>query len=175
MAPSRAMSRTSNAPAGPTPQTLVSRFIRKFDPPIARSIRAARRLLRQQFPTAYELVYDNYNFFVIGYSPTTRAGDTIVSLAASSNGIALSFYHGADLPDPKRILLGSGKQNRFIRLPTPESLARPEVQAVIRAAVKNARSPLGGEGKRRTIISSVSAKQRSRRSKPAWFAELPEG
>jgi hypothetical protein len=29
-------------------------------------------VLRQRLPTANELVYDNYNFFVIGYSSTER-------------------------------------------------------------------------------------------------------
>ena len=54
-----------------------------------------RRALRKRFPSANEIVYDNYNFFVIGYSPTERPSDTIVSLAAAANGVGLSFYRGA--------------------------------------------------------------------------------
>jgi hypothetical protein len=45
-------------------------YIRKFSPIDQRLIRAVRAALRRRFPTANELVYDNYNFFVIGYSPT---------------------------------------------------------------------------------------------------------
>jgi hypothetical protein len=70
----------------------------------------------KRFPTANELVWDNYNFFVIGYSPTERPADSIVSIAARANGIGLCFIHGAALPDPKKLLLGSGKQTRFIRV-----------------------------------------------------------
>jgi hypothetical protein len=45
---------------------------------------------------------------VIGYSPTERPSDAIVSIAARANGVGLCFIHGAKLPDPKRLLLGSG-------------------------------------------------------------------
>ncbi|MGH9367897.1 MAG: hypothetical protein ACRD3M_09520 [Thermoanaerobaculia bacterium] len=94
---------------------------------------------------------------------TERPSDTIISLAAGGNGVGLSFYRGATLPDPKKILLGSGSQNRFIRLESTERLARPEVEALIAAAVAQARTPLPASGRRKLIIRSVSTKQRSRR------------
>src|SRR6185436_13616214 len=88
----------------------------KFSPPHQALIRAVRKALRKRLPTAHELVYDNYNFFVIGYSPTERPSDSILSMAAGANGVGLCFLHGAKLRDPKKILLGSGNQTRFIRL-----------------------------------------------------------
>jgi hypothetical protein len=122
-----------------------------------------RRALRRRLPTANELVWDNYNFFVIGCSATERPSDSIVTLAAASNGVGLAFYRGATLPDPKKILLGSGSQNRFIRLESASRLMRPEVEALIAAAISQARSPLPASSRRKLIIRSVSAKQRPRR------------
>jgi len=98
------------------PVQQVAGFITKFDPALARVIRSVRSALRKRFPTANELVYDNYNFFVIGYCSTERPSDCIVSLAANAKGVGLAFYYGAKLPDPDKLLLGSGSQNRFIRL-----------------------------------------------------------
>src|SRR5437763_2553089 len=106
-------------------------FIDKFDPPNRKLIREVRAAMRKRLPTANELVYDNYNFFVIGYCPSERPSDCIVSIAAGANGVGLSFYRGSTLPDPHRILLGSGTQNRFIRVESAETLARPEVEAHI--------------------------------------------
>jgi hypothetical protein len=120
--------------------------------------------LRQRLPAANELVYDNYNFFVIGYCSTERPSDCVVSLAAGANGVALSFYHGATLPDPQKVLLGGGRQNRFIRLQSAATLVRPEVEALIAAAVSQARSPLPASGRGTLIIRSISGKQRSRRN-----------
>src|SRR3977135_92158 len=90
-------------------------FVGKFAPPHQAMIRAARKALRKRFPTANELVSDNYNFFVIGYGPTERPSDCFVSIAAAANGVGLCFIHGAKLPDPAKVLVGSGKQTRFIR------------------------------------------------------------
>jgi hypothetical protein len=138
-------------------------FIDKFDAANQKLIRALRKALRKRLPTANELVYDNYNFFVIGYCPTERPSDCIVSLAAAANGPGLSFYHGSTLPDPHKVLLGSGTQNRFIRLESVQTLARPEVEALISAAIAQARTPLPASGRGKLIIRSVSKKQKPRR------------
>lgn len=139
-------------------------FIAKFDPDNQALIRAVRRALRRRFPRAFELCYDNYNFFVLGYGPTDRPSDCIISMAAGANGVGLCFIHGAKLKDPKKILLGSGRQTRFIRLSSASVLDRPEVKTLIAAAVGNSdvRSAPGGH----LIIRSVSKKQRPRRKEP---------
>ena len=137
-------------------------FIDKFDAKNQTAIRAVRNVLRNKFPTANELVYDNYNFFVIGYSPTERPSDTIVSIVAARNGVGLSFYRGATLPDPHKVLQGSGMQNRFIRLESAATLEQPEVAELIAAAVAQAK-PLAESGKGKVIIRAVAAKQKPRR------------
>jgi hypothetical protein len=138
-------------------------FIEKFEPKNQALIRAVRKQLRKRLPTANELVYDNYNFFVVGYCSTERPSDAILSIAAGANGVGLCFIHGARLPDPKKILLGSGKQTRFIRIASAEMLSRPEVEALIEVAVARAKAPLAASGGGKLIIRSISAKQRPRR------------
>src|SRR6202140_2419908 len=108
-----------------TAEEQLASFIDKFDPKHAALIRSVRKALRKRLPTANELVYDNYNFFVIGYCSTESPSDCVVSIAAGANGVGLSFYYGASLPDPHRLLLGSGSQNRFIRLESAATLANP--------------------------------------------------
>jgi hypothetical protein len=151
----------SGRPAGAERQ--LKGFIAKFDPAHQRLIRAVRSRLRGRFPTAYELAYDNYNFFVIGYGPTERPSDCIVSLVAGANGVGMCFIHGASLPDPKKILRGSGNQTRSIHLDSADVLARPEVEALIAAAVTRAKTPFRADTRGKLIIRSVSAKQRPRR------------
>jgi len=142
----------------------VAGFISKFDPPTARLLRACRAALRKRLPTAIEQVYDNYNFLAIGYCTTERTSDCLVSLAASAKGVALSFYHGADLADPEGLLLGSGSQNRFVRLESAASLGKPALAALIDAAIAQARTPLATAARGYTMVKSVSVKQRPRRA-----------
>lgn len=66
-------------------------FIAKFEPEHQALIRALRKILRERMPTANELVYDNYNFFVIGFCSTERSSDCIVSIVGGASGIGLSF------------------------------------------------------------------------------------
>lgn len=144
-----------------SPARQLDRFLSKFEPETKSLIRAARAVLRKRWPGANELVWDNYNFFVIGYCTSERPSSCIVSVAAAANGVGISFYRGASLPDPQRLLLGSGKQNRFIRLESVATLARPEVRALLAAAAQQDRPPLAARGGK-LIIRSVSAKQRPR-------------
>jgi hypothetical protein len=149
--------------AGLTAEARLKGFIARFDAEHQTLIRAVRRELRRRFPTATELVYDNYNFLVIGYSPTERPSDAILSIAAGANGISLCFLDGARLSDPHQLLQGSGKQNRFIRLGADTVLRQPDVKALITLAAAQAKGPMTGRGRGTLIIRSVSAKQRPRR------------
>jgi hypothetical protein len=146
-----------------TPEKQVAGFVDKFEPKHRALIRSVRKALRRRLPTAHELVYDNYNFFVIGYSPTERPSDAILSLAAAANGVSVFFLHGASLPDPKRVLSGSGNKVRSLRLESAKDLARPEVEALVAAAVAHSKAPMRNKGKSMLIIRSVSKKQRPRR------------
>ena len=149
-----------------TPEAQLATFVKKFKPQDQKLIRATRAEMRKRFPTATELAYDNYNFFVIGYSPTERPSDSIISIAAGSSGVGLCFIHGARLPDPTKILLGSGKQTRFIRVESSAVLSRPDVKALLAAAEADTKVPFPDTGGRKLVIRSVSAKQRPRQRAP---------
>jgi hypothetical protein len=149
--------------ADPSVAAQVDGFIDKFDPSVAKLIRSCRAAMRKRLPTANELVYDNYNFFVLGYGPTDRPSQAIVSLACSKHGVGLAFLYGRTLPDPQHLLLGNGSQTGFIRLASAATLREPAVEALLQAAVAQAKAPFATTGRGQTIVRSISAKQRPRR------------
>jgi hypothetical protein len=147
-----------------TAEAELESFIAKFAPEMRTRIRACRQKLQERFPRSIQLVYDNYNFFVIGFGPTPRPSDAIFSLAASRSGINLCFLqHGPELPDPTAILRGSGSVTRNVRLDAPDDLDRPDVTALIDAALRLAAVPMETATGPELIIRSVAAKQRPRR------------
>ncbi len=146
-----------------TPEQQLAGLVAKFSPEMATLIRSARAKMRKRLPRAVELVYDNYNFLVIGYGPNEKAGDAIFSLAAQAKGLALCFLQGAALPDPQGILRGSGNVVRNVRLENVGVLARPEVRALIDEALVRAKTPIATECRHALVIKSVSKKQRPRR------------
>ncbi|MEO5957895.1 MAG: DUF1801 domain-containing protein [Opitutaceae bacterium] len=146
-----------------SPAAQVAGFLAKFTPEVAALTRALLAKMRRRLPNAVEMVYDNYNFLVFGFGPTERASEAILSLAIYARGASLCFLHGAKLPDPQKLLQGSGKQVRHIKLPTAATLDEPAVQSLIDSALRLAPVPVAASTRRRLIVKSISAKQRPRR------------
>ena len=151
-----------------TPEAQLRSFHDMFGPKHQKFIRSVRAALRKRFPTANELAYDYSSFFVIAYSPTEQGIDAPVSIAARADGVDLYFNHGPQLPDPKKLLKGSGKQTRFVRLERARQLAHPDVKAFIAAAIDLASVPLAAKGKGSLMIKTnkTVAKKKQPRRKP---------
>jgi hypothetical protein len=143
-----------------SPEAEFRSFINRFDPKEQKLFRAVRAAVRKRFPSVNELAYDYPDSVVIGCSPTTRGIEAIVAISARADGVFLYLSHGPQLPDPKKLLQGSAKQTRFIRLDAAGQLGHPDVEALIVAAIDHATVPVPSEGKGKLIIQSSAAKRR---------------
>jgi hypothetical protein len=153
---------------GDSPDNQLAGFIAKYTPEIGALAQAVLAKMRARLPGAVELVYDNYNALAIGFGPTERTSEAIFSIALFPRWVSLFFLQGANLPDPQRLLKGSGKVARHIVLKDAADLDKPAVQELIAQALEHASKPLEGTGPGRIVIKSISAKQRPRRPpKPA--------
>jgi hypothetical protein len=152
---------TTTEKLSPTKQ--VAGFIAKFDPAVAKLTRLCRSVIRKRYPSAIELVYDNYNALAIAYSPTEKTSEVVFSLAVYARGLNLYFMYGRSLPDPNGLLQGSGTQGAFIRLESAATLNEPKVIDLIQRAVKRQKPTFPAKGKGYTVVKSISAKQRPRR------------
>jgi hypothetical protein len=150
----------------PSPELQLAGLIAKLAPKNQKLLKPMRRALRKRFPTVNELVYDYAKSLVISYSPNERGSDGIVAISTDANGIRLYFTHGASLPDPHGILLGDGRQTRYIRIEASKVLLRPEVDSLLTAAVSKAATPLAGSGRGEIIIKSSKQRTKSRSVKP---------
>jgi hypothetical protein len=70
------------------------------------------------------------------------------------------------LPDPAKLLQGSGNQCRSINLEGASTLARPEVAHLIEEAIARNPVPFARAGRGSVVIRSTSAKKR-RQGRPA--------
>ena len=138
-------------------------FIAKFTPEVAALTRSILAAMRARYPTAIELVYDNYNALAIGFGPSEKTSQAIFSIAVFPRWVSLFFLQGKQLPDPEGILQGSGNVARHIRLPSAGRLDELSVKNLMEEATARAAVPFSAEGTPRLIIKSISAKQRPRR------------
>ncbi len=152
---------------GSTPQQQLDGFIDKFTPEVASQAREALAKMLARLPGACMLVYDNYNALAIGFAPGERTSDAIFSLAVFPRWVTLCFLkNGPALPDPGRILKGSGTAVRHIRLDAPAMLDDPAVKTLMKNALRMADPAIDTAQPSRLIIKSVSVKQRPRRPSP---------
>ena len=153
---------TQSAMARRSAEAELRRFIAKFAPAHQRLIGATRRSLRKRLPTAHEVVYEYKDFFVISHSPTERGYEGVFAIRASADGVKFYFNHGKGLPDPEKLLQGSG-QTRWIHLEGASTIARPAVARLIEEAIARNHVPFARTGRGPVVIRSVAAKQRKRR------------
>ena len=59
----------------------------------------------------------------------------VCAIYPRSEWIVLLFEHGASMPDPDGILLGDGKQTRFVRVTEPSVELRAQILAYVQQAV----------------------------------------
>lgn len=145
-----------------TPEAELQSYIDRLDPKNQKLFSSVRAALRKQFPTANELGYDYGSHVVIAYTATDSAPGAILSIAGRAEGVQLYFTGGPKLPDPNKLLLGSGSVVRFVWLESAKQLADPDVKAFIGASLGLAKVPFPSKGKGVLIIRPTTAGKRSK-------------
>jgi hypothetical protein len=145
-----------------SPAQQLTLFLSRFSPDIIKLAKTARAKLRKRLPGAIEMVYDNYNALVIGFSPTERPSDAILSIVIFPKRVSICFIQGKHLPDPEGVLRGDGNQVRFIRLDAGAAiLDTAALRTLVSEAIAFGESPFRGKGL--LVVRAISKKQRPRR------------
>jgi len=141
------------------------RFLDPFPTAMQQTVLWLRDFVWDRYPTANELIYDNYNALAFGWSPTDRLGHTFCSVAAYRTGtnIHFGFYWGNELADPEKLLLGQGNQYRYIQVKNIEDFPAERMEALIKEAYANSLAKVKDnkqlmEGK--TFTKSISGAKR---------------
>jgi hypothetical protein len=140
-------------------------LIARFAPAHEDRIVATRRSLRKRLSTAHELVYEYKDCFVISYSPSERGYEGVLAIRASADGVRLYFNQSKGLPDPEKLLQGSGRQARWIQLEGASTLSRPAVVCLVDEAIARSAVPFARTERGSLIIRSVASGQARRRRK----------
>jgi hypothetical protein len=122
----------------PIPELL--KFLGAYDEKIVRLALAVRRVVLGEAPKASESIYDAYSAVAIGYSFTGRLKESFCHVAVYSAHVNLGFNRGVDLPDPKKLLQGSGSQIRHLTIRSAADLKQPHVRRFLRTAIMNAKA-----------------------------------
>lgn len=121
----------------PSPQLLD--LLAGCSPGVTHLALALRDLVLTEAPQAEEVLYSVYaQVIVFKFSGIKRGA--FCSVVAYARHVNLMFYHGTQLPDPHRVLKGTGKAMRHIRFDSPDQLRHEFLRGYIRSAIDLVRS-----------------------------------
>lgn len=141
----------------------VKALIDRFAPAHARLAESARQLLRKRLPTAHEIVYEYRTWFVISYSPNEHGYEGVLGIRGDADGVKLYFNRGMELPDPEKLLRGSGSLVRAVALDDVTALARPAVSRLIDEAIARSPVPFAKSGYGPTVIRPAAAARKRKK------------
>ena len=139
------------------------RELSSFDLSVGELALALREMVLEEAPEAVEKVLRVYAL-VFWYSLTGRMSDAFVQIVIYPKGVNLMFNRGAELDDPRGMLVGEGKIIRHIKVRTPEDLKNPHLRKFVRTALKHAKSiarekELAGQSSKTTARTSTKKKR----------------
>lgn len=148
------------------------KFLKPFSSDTIDTVLWLRNFVWDLYPKTNELIYDNYNALAFGWSPTDKVGHTFCSIAIgrTSKNIHFGFYWGAEISDPKEILLGQGNQYRYILVESIKSFPQTYIKKLMAEAYANSLSKVKDKDQIKsglTLTKSVSDKKRTLKKKAA--------
>jgi hypothetical protein len=111
-------------------------YLAPYDPHVSSLALALREMVLEEAPEAIESIAKGYAV-AVGFSFTGKPmKDGFCHVVAYSTHVNLGFNRGAQLPDPARILKGSGKSIRHITIHGHEELENPLIRRYLQAAIE---------------------------------------
>jgi hypothetical protein len=146
-------------------------FLKPFDTDIRQLVLWLREFVWNLYPTTNELIYDNYNALAFGWSPTDKVGHTFCSIAVgrTSKNVHFGFYWGSEIADPDKVLIGGGKQYRYILVTDKRNFPKTYIQKLLKEAYANSLAKVKDKKQLiqgATITKSVSPVKRELKSSP---------
>jgi len=162
--PAKAPSASQPAAERRSAEAELRALVAAFAPTHARLVAAVRRWLRKRLPAAHEVIYEYRDSFVVSFSPDGHGYEGALAIRGGADGVSLYFNRGKELPDPARLLQGSGKQVRALDVAGASTLARPEVARLVDEAIARSGVAYGRAGRGSVVVRETTARRGRTRS-----------
>ena len=145
----------------PRPPKDLLDLLQPYDRGIQELTIALRQLVLEELAPCCEYIVEVYIVSIL-YGPTHRMEDGICYIGVIKDHVNLGFIRGSELGDPHRILEGTGKQMRHIKIRNMSDLERPAIRAYLQKACKRAGYELATD-KEKTMTTTVKRKSSTKR------------
>jgi hypothetical protein len=135
----------------------IARLKARADPELAGLALLVRQFVRGNAPGAREVFFDGPYAFSLIYNAGPKYTQSFAYIAVYKKCVNLGFAQGTMLPDPHRLLTGTGRLMRHVRISLPADLEREGLTQLLDAAVTLAQN--SGAAHQRSRPRIVEAKR----------------
>jgi hypothetical protein len=122
----------------PNGKEWIDAYVARKDKELGRLATGLRSLMKRTLPGIKESV----NPWKI---PTFESNGPMCFFSIGKHHITFGFLRGTSLPDPAKLLQGTGKNLRHVKLRAVDDLRKPELKKLIQSAAKlNKKEPMEG-------------------------------
>jgi|GEM_PF-3393826 len=139
-------------------------LLSRFPADIVALVEQSLSKLRHVIPYSHEVIYEYAHSIVASLGMSEKGYEAIVALAILPDAVKL--YFDRSLPDPKRLLEGSGSKVRSVMLGTASDLDDADIKALIAAALERSGASFPRTDSIRTVIKAAPKKSRTKEPKP---------
>jgi hypothetical protein len=116
----------------------IDKYVERKEPTLGEVAQGLRRLMKKTVPGTKESV----NPWKI---PTFESNGPMCFFMVGKYHVTFGFLRGTSLPDPGKLLEGTGKNLRHVKLRAAEDLRKPALKKLIQAAAQlNKKKPMEG-------------------------------
>lgn len=116
----------------------IDEYVARKEPKLGDLATGLRRLVKETVPDSRETV----NPWSI---PTFESNGPMCFFMVGKKHVTFGFLRGTSLPDPAKLLEGTGKSLRHVKLRTVDDLRRPQLKKLVQAAARlNKKEPMAG-------------------------------
>lgn len=108
--------------------------IQGFSYEIQEIARQTRKLIYNVLPDVVEVVWIRQKNIGFGTGPKKKT-EHFCWLMPATNHVTLGFNYGAELPDPKNLLEGTGKLFRHYKLKSVEDVSNPDLIKLLKYSI----------------------------------------
>jgi len=114
--------------------TTAEGILSKYDEKVSTLGFQLREFLLKELKLIIEYPDGPANIIGYGFGPGYKL--LLCTIIPSKKGIKLGFYKGSELPDPKRLLTGSGKVHRHVEIKSENDVKDPAIKKLVDEALK---------------------------------------
>jgi Domain of unknown function (DU1801) len=109
-------------------------FLKTYDPKVREVCLELRKIALELLPETEEILFEGWKNFTYGTGKSRADKDLIIYVAPFKDSVNLGFYRGANLPDKKKLLKGTGKLLKHIKFKTMVDYEINDIKQLIKEA-----------------------------------------